>query len=609
MTDMAHFDRQLIPVTTYCAMLQYDITELPGAVSTAYLDPLTVARLDEARAWLRAMSTDDAALDLLLWDAYRTPATQQAIYDDYADRVAAERGVDAQTARALAAEYVTRPETVFPHGTGGAVDLTLLINGRVADMGTEFDEFNERSHKDHFREHPPLTDADRVAHHNRELLRTAMERAGFVGLDQEWWHYEYGTRFWALRTGQPQLLHAVHQSPPPTPPAGPAYHEHVGFDVQPVRYTGVAQRFASTDDRSAALRGTTSDHFYARTSHPTLTGLSHRLRTDMIHSQYCSLVASGFNAARTTLTALVPRAGVLLCDRRVYYEVGHEIHRLAEERRWDVQYTDLTNLAATAAVLDTLRQQGRHPDVVYCDSPMNWWLEAIDLPAVRDLVAPDTATIVVDVSVQPMREQLLRDADVAICSLSKYPSIGIAIGGAVFTNDAELHAKIEQVISRTGVRMSSETAATIWEHAMSLDDRLSALQTKVLTVAAEVEHHPAVAAVRYADPGPCGGRTGGMLILDMRTPALAAALERTVSHNANGAVQNLHLAYTFGGFVTTIEHFASNPRIGGVNDQLGVVPNTFVRIGMGCERAAAISSDLTLALNCVSTLAASRVAA
>lgn len=583
-------------------MLQYDIAGLPGAVGTAYLARATVTRLDDARRWLKAMSTPEAKLDALLWDAYRTPVTQQAIYDAYAKTLMTEQGIDEATAQVLAAQYVTPPDTVFPHGTGGTVDITLMVNGQVADMGTGFDEFDERSHKDFFREHPPGTDADRAAHLNRELLRTAMERAGFVGLDQEWWHYEYGTRLWAQHTGQPQIFEAIHPGTPVVNPTGPAYRTHVAHDLQPTRYAGVAQRFSNSADRAAALSGATGDHYYARTSHPTLTGLSTRLRTDMVHGEHCSLVASGISAARTALTALVRRDATVVCDRRVYYEVGSEIGCLARERNWRVHYADLTDLSATANLLEALRLQGQPAEVVYCDSPMNWWLDAIDLVAIRALVAPDSAVVVVDVSVQPMREELLGVADVAVCSLSKYPSAGVALGGALFTNDAALHAKIEQVISRTGVRMSSASAAAIWEQAMSLDDRLAALQAKVEMVKADVEHHPAVADVRHADPKLCGGRMGGMVVLDMRTPQLAAALERVVSHNVDGAVRNLHLAYTFGGFLTTFEHFASNPRGGEANVELPVVPDTFVRIGIGCERGAAISADLRLALSCVATL-------
>lgn len=601
--------RELVALTGCVAMLHYDIAGLPGAVDVAYLDSEVAEQLTQVQRNLEELSAPGRRYGLLIWDAFRTQVTQQAIFDAYAAVLAETRGIDDDAARLLAAEYVTPPQTVFPHGTGGAVDLTLLVNGEVADMGTNFDSFTPRSHKDFFRDNPPETDADRDAHLNRETLRAAMEDAGFVGLDHEWWHYEYGTAFWAARTGRTQILHATHPCAPHTDRVGPAYRAHVAGDVQPIRYSGVAQRFRSSTDRAAALRGETGDHYYARTGHPTLTGLARRLSGDMVVSEYCSLVASGMNAARTALIARMPRGGTLVCDQRVYYEVGAEIGRLAEENQWVVRYGDLTDIGATATLVEGLRRQGRPADVLYCDSPMNWWLDAIDLPAIKGLVAADGTTVIVDISVQPMREYLLADADVAVCSLSKYPSTGVTLGGAVFTNDAAIHAQIEASIARGGNRMSSETAATIWEHAMFLDDRLGAVQTKLLGIEAAVRDHPAVRGVRRADPELCGGRCGGMLVLEMQSPALGAALEAMVSHNVNTTITNLHLAYTFGGFLTTIEHFASNPRPAAANLGLRAVPDSFVRLGIGCERQQAITADLLMALNCVGTLAPARVAA
>lgn len=595
--------RQLVPVTDCYAVLQYNIAGLAGAVDTAYLDSETAERLTAVQRRLGELSNSERSYNLLIWDAYRTQMTQQAIFDDYVDVLIDARSLAEDAARRLAGEFVTPPDTVFPHGTGGAVDLTLLVNGEVADMGTGFDEFTERSHKNWYRDHPPETDRDRNAHLNREVLRGAMEYAGFVGLDQEWWHYEYGTAFWAAQTGNPQIFHAIHPSAPTRRPAGPAYRAHTAYDVQPIRYAGVAQRFHRTTDRAAALLGGTGDHYYARTSHPTLTGLSNRLSVDMVVSEFCSLVSSGLNAARTALCALVPPDGTLICDRRIYYEVGNEIHRLAAEFRWHVRYADLANVAATAEVVDAARRDGKPADVLYCDSPINWWLDAIDLHAINELVAADGTVVVVDISVQPMRESLLAHADVAVCSLSKYPSAGVALGGALFTNNPTVHTKIEGTIARAGSRMSPDTAASIWEQAMSLNDRLAALQAKLLGIEAAVKDHNTVRAVRHANPDLCGGRVGGMMILDLHTPDLAGALERTVSYNMDAAIRNLHLAYTFGGFITTIEHFGSNPRTAPVNPELLTVPDTFVRLGIGCERQDAITGDLLLALNCIDDLA------
>jgi D-alanyl-D-alanine dipeptidase len=64
------------------------------------------------------------------------------------------------------------------HSRGSTVDLT--IDG--LDMGTPYDFFDEQSHT----ENAALSDSVRS---NRQMLKSAMESAGFKNLPEEWWHY------------------------------------------------------------------------------------------------------------------------------------------------------------------------------------------------------------------------------------------------------------------------------------------------------------------------------------------------------------------------------------------------------------------------------------
>ena len=70
------------------------------------------------------------------------------------------------------------------HSRGSTVDLTLLdaATGKELDMGSPFDWFGQESHPDF---HCPLyRQSD-----NRLILRKAMLKHGFEGLDSEWWHF------------------------------------------------------------------------------------------------------------------------------------------------------------------------------------------------------------------------------------------------------------------------------------------------------------------------------------------------------------------------------------------------------------------------------------
>jgi D-alanyl-D-alanine dipeptidase len=70
------------------------------------------------------------------------------------------------------------------HNLGLAIDLTLidLATGRELEMGTPFDTFSAAAR---------TANAGGVAAINRQQLKAAMEREGFVNYDQEWWHYSF----------------------------------------------------------------------------------------------------------------------------------------------------------------------------------------------------------------------------------------------------------------------------------------------------------------------------------------------------------------------------------------------------------------------------------
>lgn len=108
-----------------------------------------------------------AGCTLRIFDAYRPPQAQQALWDFLPD-----------------ARYVADPRQGSNHSRGAAVDLTLVdAHGQALDMGTGFDDMTLASA--HF--HPGLPQA---VQRNRLLLLGIMNAAGFAHISSEWWHYE-----------------------------------------------------------------------------------------------------------------------------------------------------------------------------------------------------------------------------------------------------------------------------------------------------------------------------------------------------------------------------------------------------------------------------------
>jgi zinc D-Ala-D-Ala dipeptidase len=95
------------------------------------------------------------------------------------------------------------PTTPPPHLTGGTVDVTLTLDGIALAPASGFDDFTDGAHADLLETNPLI--ASTVDRDVRRMLFWHMHNAGFVVLQQEWWHFEFGTRRWAAITGERPL--------------------------------------------------------------------------------------------------------------------------------------------------------------------------------------------------------------------------------------------------------------------------------------------------------------------------------------------------------------------------------------------------------------------
>ena len=533
-------------------------------------------------------------VELLVWDAYRTPQTQQAIFNNYAAQISEIHCCSAEESRLRASQFVSLPTSIFPHGTGGAVDVTLLIDGKEADMGTGFDAFVPESASDHYRDNPPQNTRDRCAARNRELLRSAMEKAGFVGLANEWWHYEWGTARWALETQQTIVLDEILSAPNI---ADPTTAELVVPVRQPIWYAGAAQVFTNSANRADALSHRKEGHYYARSSHPTTKELGRYIKTKVSPAQFAILTNSGLSACVTTLKSFVPRNGCIVYDCCIYYEVERELLELSLERGWKTCKADFTDLGSLTRILEECGKV----DVMFCDNPRNWWLDALDVAQLSRLAVARESLLIVDTSVQPLQDVLSLGADVVVYSLSKYPSLGLTLGGAMLCDSPNLNQQLMDTVTRDGNVLSPDAAITIWTQIMSLSDRLHMVSDKAVQIRSFLQSHPSVRRVRLPDAHFCGGLSGGQLSFSVQNYELGAAAESIVGFNSLSESPALHLACTFGASMTTFEHFASNVRcrtgIPRESTNEVCLPDDIIRLGIGCEKVTDIIDDLSFALN------------
>ncbi len=104
----------------------------------------------------------------------------------------------------IAGGYVARKSG---HSRGSTLDMTVvnMKTGAEIDVGEHFDYFGERSHT----EYTGVTPQQRA---NRRFIKTVMERNGFYGIDEEWWHFTlqdepYAHTFFDFPVSRQQVTH------------------------------------------------------------------------------------------------------------------------------------------------------------------------------------------------------------------------------------------------------------------------------------------------------------------------------------------------------------------------------------------------------------------
>lgn len=132
---------------------------------------------------------------LAVFDAWRPLRLQREIYEAaYADPNLPPGFVSVPS---------TDPVLSPPHLTGGTIDVTLTWKGTPLQLGTTFDDFSSAAATDAL-ESTPSREREL-----RRLLFWTMYSKGFVVVDCEWWHFEYGTRRWAALTGTSPIYGAA----------------------------------------------------------------------------------------------------------------------------------------------------------------------------------------------------------------------------------------------------------------------------------------------------------------------------------------------------------------------------------------------------------------
>jgi len=178
-----------VPVYTVIDDAAYDIryyssNNFTGNKINGYKAPIAYMTKESAKALANAAAyLRRQGYRLLIWDTYRP---QKAVYNfvewinnpnDDGDK---SFYPELKKSDLLKGQYIMEKSG---HSRGSTVDLTLIKkDGAFVDMGGTFDLFSEISHPDYKK----ITKKQKK---NRQILHDAMIKAGFKGIDSEWWHF------------------------------------------------------------------------------------------------------------------------------------------------------------------------------------------------------------------------------------------------------------------------------------------------------------------------------------------------------------------------------------------------------------------------------------
>jgi D-alanyl-D-alanine dipeptidase len=168
----------------------------PGARPRSWVRSGVAERLE------RVVQTLPRGVSLIVWDGWRSVATQASLYDEFHAALAREHPewdgerLDRETMRFVSAPSVD-PACPAPHVTGGAVDVALgTSDGAPFDFGTPFDAFVPEAAAG------ALESVPGEPRERRRQLFWAMADQGFTAYVEEWWHFDFGDQFWGAISGQ-----------------------------------------------------------------------------------------------------------------------------------------------------------------------------------------------------------------------------------------------------------------------------------------------------------------------------------------------------------------------------------------------------------------------
>lgn len=335
---------------------------------------------------------------------------------------------------------------------------------------------------------------------------------------------------------------------------------------------------------------------YTRSGNPNFRLLEESIAA-MEGAQFATTFASGVSAITAVLSSL-KSGDLVLAEENIYGCTYRLLERVFNKFGIQARYVDLSNEENWEQIREL------RPAFVWLESPTNPLLKIVDIAGVSRVAAEvEAATVVDNTFASPyLQNPLALGATLSLSSTTKYINgHSDCLGGAVATNDSIWHSRMTFAQKALGLQPAPFDAWLVTRGQRTLGLRMERHCASALELAAWLENHPRIRAVRYpflpshpqyelARRQMRGG--SGMVIADLgcSTGEARAFCQR---------LRLFTLAESLGGVESLVCHPASMthalvpPRVRhavGIHDGL-------IRFSVGIEDPADLRRDLEEALN------------
>lgn len=180
LVNIHDLDTSIVVDLKYSSTNNFMGMDVYGNFDQCFLQPDVAKKLCAAEKFLKEKYP---FYSLIVFDAVRPLHIQQKMWDTI------------QLPPAEKIKYLSNPKNFSLHNYGAAVDVSIIDqNGMELNMGTPFDFFGVKAHP--VKEQELLTAGELTQREllNRQILRNVMWKAGFFGIQTEWWHFNSCTR-------------------------------------------------------------------------------------------------------------------------------------------------------------------------------------------------------------------------------------------------------------------------------------------------------------------------------------------------------------------------------------------------------------------------------